>query len=308
MNSEITIGDYIFRVCHSFSVRRSWKTITQIATIKLPNFEGLIDKIKVGDEVEIKGGYDGEYNREFVGHVSEIMPTIPVEIKCECKMWKLKQETISMSWQSTTLRDVLKFLVPGATIECPEVTLSPFRLDKVTKAKALQKLKDEYLLTVYYRFEKLFVGLPYTEKDLPTKNYLFRTEGANANIDGLIFKNAADVKIKVKAISMFPNNKKIVKEYGDNDGNSTTLHYYNKSESEMDALVKEQMDRMKYDGYRGTFKTKGMPFIDHGHIAHLLDAKYPEKEQSVFVDSVAVEYGPSGYNRIVEAGKKILAV
>ena len=307
MGCEISIGDYLFKHCNSFNIKRSWKNITQTATIKLHNIEGLLDKIKVGDDVEIKAAYDGDFKTEFIGCVSSIKPTIPVEINCECLMWKLKQKEVSNSWKSTTLEIVLKYLVPDAEIECPLVSLSPFRLDKITIAKALQRLKDEYLLSVYYRERKLFVGLPYTEK-LPSINYEFRTKYANANIHNLVYKNKEDVKIKVKAISVFPNNTKIEKVFGDEDGDSTTLHYYNKKESEIEILAKEQLERLKYDGYKGTFKTKGLPFIDHGYLANIYDEKYPDRSMGVYVDSVELEYGPDGFNRYVEAGKKNLNV
>lgn len=304
MVANITIGNYVFKYVNSYEVKRSWKTIIQTATIKLPNINGLIEAIKVGDNVTIQSGYDELMFTEFVGYVSEITPNIPVEIKCECGMWKLKQENVSKAWRTTSLQEVVTFLVPDVQTECPAITLAPFRLDKVSKAKALQKLKDEYMLTVYFRLDKLFVGLAYTEKNLPTVNYLFRTEGANANIDGLTFKNANDTKLKVKAISLLPNNKQLKKEYGDEDGNTTTLHYYNKTEAELDVLAKEQIQRLKYDGYKGTFKTKALPYIDHGYTANIKDAKYPDKQQSVFVDAVTVTYGPDGYNRLIEAGRR----
>lgn len=306
MNSRIIIGAYQFDECHSFACKRSWKTITQTATIKMHNIAGLLDKINVGDAVLIEAGYDGDYQTEFVGYVSEINPTMPVEIKCEDEMWKLKQETVSVAWKSTTLASVLRYLAPFATIECPDVTLSPFRLDKVTKAKALQKLKDEYLLTVYYRETTLFVGLPYTEKNLPTVDFHFQK---NALATGLTFKRKADLKIKVKAISILPNNTRIEKEYGDSDGDFTTLHFYNKKESELPALAEEAISRMKYDGYKGTFRTLGgYPFADHGYKANLYDDRYPEREQAVFIDTIIVEYGPEGYHRTVEAGRKVTNV
>src|SRR3982750_1108876 len=100
MNSYITIGDYEFKSCHSFETTKSWKNLTQTAIIKLHNISGLIGAIKEGDVVEIYAGYDNEpLVQEFVGYVSEISPTIPVEIKCEDEMWKLRQETVSGSWK-----------------------------------------------------------------------------------------------------------------------------------------------------------------------------------------------------------------
>lgn len=306
LSSYITIGEYEFNNCHSFVTRKSWKQLTQTATVKLHNISGLLGAIKVGDPIVINGGEDGEMMEEFSGYVSEILPTIPVEIRCEDEMWKLKQEKVEGSWKSISLKNLLNFLVPGATIDCPEVTLAPFRIDKgSTKRFVLQKLKDEYLLTAYYRGKNLFVGLPYIEKNLPEVVYHFQQ---NALAEGLIFKKKEDLKIKVHAISIFPNNTKIEKDFGDSDGDTTTLHFYNKQESQLKALAEHQLERMKYDGYKGTFRSLGgHPFCDHSYTLWLEDDNYPEREMGVFADMVVTEYGPNGYYRTITPGKKVLA-
>lgn len=304
MNSYITIGDYEFTACHSFETNKSWKKLVQTAVLKLHNIEGLLKAIKVGDPVEIYAWYDNDARvLEFQGYVSEILPKIPVEIRCEDEMWKLKQETVSQSWKRISLKDLLTYLVPGATIEAPDVTLSPFRLDKVTKATALQKLKDEYLLTLYFRGKTLFAGLPYIEKGLPEVVYHFQK---NAIAENLVYKNKSDMKLKVKAISVLPNNTHITKEYGDPDGDMITMHYYNKTEAELDRLGKEAAERQKYDGYKGNFRSLGgLPFCDHSYTCWLEDDNYPEREQGVFADAVKTEYGPNGWFRTITPGRRI---
>jgi hypothetical protein len=305
MNSYITIGEYEFNACHSFQTKKSWKQLTQTATIKLHNIAGLLGAIKVGDPVEIRGGYDGDFMTEFVGYVSAILPKTPVEIQCEDEMWKLKQETFSGSWKSIKLTDLLKLMVPGSTIDCPDVTLAPFRIEKgTTKAKALQTLKDSYLLTAYYRNKTLFVGLPYIEKNLPEVVYHFQK---NALANDLVYKRKEDLKIKVRAISVTPDNKRIEKEFGDSDGDTTTLHFYNKTEAQLKALAEEQIGRMKYDGYRGTFRSLGgYPFCDHSYTLWLEDDNYPDREIGCFADMVVTDYGPEGYHRTTTPGRKVV--
>lgn len=304
MNCNITIGDYEFENCHSFSTKRTWKQIAQTATIKLHNIAGLLSAIKVGDAVKITAGYDGDYMNEFEGYVSEILPKTPVEIRCEDEMWKMKQETTSGSWKSISLENLLKNIFPKATIECPVITLSPFRIgENTTKAYVLQKLKDEYLLTAYFRDKKLFVGLPYVEKNIGEVVYHFQK---NAIASDLIYQRKEDKKIKVKAVSVLPNNTRFEKEYGDKDGDTVTLHFYNKTATELDVLAKQQIERMKYDGYRGKFRSWGAyPFADHSMTAWLEDDNYPEREQGVLIDLVETNYGPNGYYREITPGRRI---
>jgi hypothetical protein len=306
MKSNITIGDYEFNNCHSFKTKKGWKQLTQTAVIKMHNIAGLLGAIKVGDEVVISGAYDdNDLIEEFMGYVSKIKPTYPVEIHCEDEMWKRKQETVEGSWKLITLENLLKTVFPDAVIDCPVVNLSNFRIEKgSTKAFVLQKLKDEYLLTSYYRGKTLFVGLPYTEKNMPEVVFNFQK---NALADTLEYVRKEDLRQKVRAISVLPNNTKIEKEVGDSDGNSITLHFYNKTEQELVALANEQINRLKYDGYKGTFRSLGAyPYVDHGNTLWLEDDLYPEREIAVFADYVETDYGPEGYHRTITPGRKIL--
>jgi hypothetical protein len=312
MTAHITIGKFQFRNVHSFDTKSSWKSIVTTATIKFPNLKRKIDSerlenvLKVGDAVTIKAGYNEEYETEFEGYVKTISPKFPLEIECEDEMWKLKQKTVTMSWRSVTLEEVLRFLVPTAQLEVPAITLSPFRLDKVTVAQALQKLKDDYMLVIYFRGKKLFAGLAYTELNLGEVNFHFQKNVPASHLQGgLSFRKKEDVKLKVKAISLLPDNTKLEVETGDDEGNQTTLHFYNiKTKTELKKVADEQLSRMKFDGYSGTVTSFGRPFTKHGQAAHLFDDKYPEREGSYFIDSVHVTYGPSGYKRENELGKK----
>lgn len=306
MSSKITIGDYVFKNrCHSVSVKSSWKSLSDTSIIKLPNLKRRIDNkklekvIAVGNPVKIELGYNDILNTEFTGYVSAIKPAIPLEIHCEDEMWQLKQKRVSVSWKSITLKDLLYYLVPTATIDCPDMTLSPVRFDNITVAKALQKIKEEYLLCAYFRDKQLFVGLPYSEK-MPTVKYHFQK---NAIMGNLEFKNESDVKLKIKAISQKPDNKKEEFEFGDDDGDSTTLHFYNLTKKELEVMAKQKYSEMKYSGYRGSFKAKGLPIIKHGMIADLMDDRYPERAGSFFVDECNLDYDSNGFNRTNVLGR-----
>jgi hypothetical protein len=310
MNSYIEIGPFVFRDrIAGVSIKSSWKNLSDTAVITLPNLVRLTDNtrpetlLKVGDKVLIRLGYNNQLNDEFIGYISRIKPAIPFVIECEDEMWKLKQTTVSMSWPSIKLADLIKYLVPTADVTCPDITLSPFRLDKVSIAKALQKLKEEYMLTSYFRAGKLYVGLPYFET-LPTVAYNFQGNVPKDGLAGLEYKRSDDVRLKVKAIGMLPNNTRDEVEVGDEGGDTTTLHFYNKSGNELKALAAQKLGEMKFDGYRGSFTAFGVPMPIHGMIAKVTDSRYPERSGSFFIDSVNVEFNSSGFRRQIELGKK----
>jgi phage protein D len=309
MNSKILIGSLVFNLVNSISIDDSWKNITQTATIKLPRLQKLVGddnyKIKVGDRVIIQLGYDDILQNEFQGYVSARGFNSPLEIMCEDEMWKQKQRTVTNSWPSTTLKSILKYLIPGAdTANVQNITLTNFRLDHVTPTKALEKLKDEYGIVAYYRGTQLFCGLAYTEGALGEARYHFQ-KNVPLNEGNLEFKESGDVKIKVRAISMLPNNKKIEIELGDDSGNETTLHFYNLTKAELRKQAEIKIKKLKYTGYRGTLKVFGMPRVTHGMIADLTNTKYPERGGRYLIDGVKTIYDSSGFRRDIELGPRV---
>lgn len=293
---------------NAVEIDRSFKNVTQTAVIKLPRYSKIVDpkepnyKIRTGDSVTIQLGYDGSYYTEFVGYVSLIKPTAPLEIHCEDEMCKYKQITVNKAWSSITMKALITYLVPGTDISLvPDITLSPFRIERASVAKALEKLK-EYGLVIYFRNGKLFVGFTYFDTNVGRAVYHFEK---NAIAEGLEFRRADDVKIKLTAISMLSTNKTFKVEVGDSDGESHTSHFYNiKTEPELRKLAEQELLKYKRDGLTGSFKSFGIPFSDHGWVAKLMSDRYPERAGEYFIDSIKINYDSSGYRRTITPGRR----
>jgi hypothetical protein len=306
MNSYIEIGDYVFRnQCHSVKITSSRTHVGDKAVIQLPNIKGLLDKsITTGMPVVIKLGYDDDLYTEFTGYVSAVKPKTPIEIECEDEMWQLRQSPIkSKGWVAVSLKELIKYIVPTATINAFAITLSPFRIEStvLSRAEALDKLKKEYGFDVYYRGKELYAGLAY-QQHVGEVVYHFQK---NAIMDDLTFLRKDDVKVKIKAISYTPDNKKTEVEVGDKNGETHTLHFFNKTKEELAQLAKSKINMMKYEGYRGKFKAKGLPRPQHGMICHLYDDHYPEREGQYFIDGVETTYsGSQGFSRTIRLGRK----
>lgn len=309
MSSHIKIGDHTFKYVHSVSITSSWKLLSDKATIKLPNIAGQLKKqIKAGDLVYISLGYDGDLVEEFIGYVSKVHPTTPLTIECMDDSWNLQQDTISKSWKSIKLDALLAEIVGlGTTINVPDITLAPFRLDKVTVLQALQQLKKMYGLVIYYREEQLYAGLAYGEEDLEPVVYRFNSSDnttANAVATGLKFRSKEDVKVKVKAISLLPDNTRYELELGDKTGEIHTLHFYDLTEKELKQQAEDKINKLKYDGLEGTFMAFGQPVPRHSAVCKLRDDKYPEREGDYFIDQVVTNYGPGGFHRTITPGRR----
>ena len=78
------------------------------------------------------------------------------------------------------------------------------------------------------------------------------------------------------------------------------------NEEELKKTATEEMDRLRYVGYRGNFTAFGVPYCTHGDTITLKDSEYPEKDGIYFVDKIIVRSGINGFRRTIYLGKKAL--
>ncbi len=307
LTCKIVIGDYEFDFVNEVEIESTWKRLTDTCTIKLPRRikwkeQRLRDLIKRGDKVEVWLGWDYQDKLEFQGYVSEIGSKIPVEIKCEDGMWPLKQTNITKAWRSVSLKTMLREILPSdVKLVTVEAELGPFRISKVSVAKVLEKLRELYGFYAFFRQGVLYVGFPYSLTKEERRIYQFEK---NIISDSLVYRREDDVKLKVRAVSILPSGKVIPYEFGDPDGEERTLHFYNLSESQLEKSAKEELKRLIYTGYRGSFETFGQPECLHGDVAVISGGEYPERAGEYLVDKVVTKFGMNGFRREIELGKK----
>ena len=307
MSCHILIGDFEFDFVHQAKVISSWKELTDTCRILMPRNVRykdlkLNDAIKAGDEVNVQLGYDGELQQVFSGYVTRVEPTIPVKIHCEDAMWKLKQTNYNLSWEDVSLSTVLNAVIKDVPFETNiEAELGDFQVKNASAAKVLEALKRNYGIVSYMRNGKLVVGQAYP--DNPTRHeFHFQHNVISTSLE---YRTKDQAKIKIKAISIKPENTKEEVEVGDSVGELHTLHYYNISGSELKARAQSKLARLKVEGYRGSFLTFGMPVVQHGDVVELIDPEYGDRSGDYFVDKVERSFGKSdGYKQEITLGSK----
>ena len=117
-------------------------------------------------------------------------------------------------------------------------------------------------------------------------------------------QNADDVKIKLKVISLQPDNKKKIKvEMGDNGGERRTLHCYNKTEAEAKAWGEQELERLKRSGLTGSFSTFGAPLVDCLDVVGIkIDDERKGKYQ---VQKNVITYGTGGFRQEITLGARV---
>lgn len=161
------------------------------------------------------------------------------------------------------------------------------RLVNVTPAQLLNQLNSIYGFKAWFRNGVLYAGLAYWPDLQQEPPPAFEFQKNILNDHDLIFQDANEpeslansVRLKVKAISMNPDNTKTEIELGDPEGEQRTLTYYNVTKKELTEFATRDLEKFRYTGFRGMFKTFGMPVVRHGDIVQLVDPTISDRTGS----------------------------
>lgn len=310
-----------FNSLHSVETYKSLDKVGSSAKIKIPTSARLnyantnqtesVQTAKVfkrGDKVHIQLGYNGNLVSEFKGFIYKINLTTPLEIECEGYEFLLRQDCPTKTFASTTLKEVLNWLIAGTEIsingKIPDVNLTNFVIPKsLNKLDVLQQLKERYGITIYFADNVLYAGLDFIQY-LGTVKY--KLGWNTVKEDELKYQYEDDVKLRIKAVLVKKDNTKLEAEVGDKDGQQRTLYFYNvSSKAELEKLALAEMKKYKFSGYTGKITTFLEPFAAPGMVAEIMDEKYNERGGKYEIRSVKTTFGQSGARRSVEIGKTV---
>lgn len=265
--------------------------------------------LRRGDSVNVWTGYDDRLELAFVGYIRDIGIKTPVVITCEDEMMKLKEmATKKKAYKNVTIETLLKEQGITQRIKVMgEQRLGAYRVTEDTVAGLLGKLQDQGVRS-FFRYEGgeavLYAGVLFDrgeERAMQT----FRN-GADGNIisdSSLEQQKAATMRLKIKAISLMPNNKKIKIEAGDADGELRTLHTYNKNEAELRKWAEQEVKRLKRDGLKGSLTTFGYRLVDKlDTVGVIIDGV----KQGIYqVKKNVIKYNTSGYRQEITLGNRV---
>lgn len=293
-------------------ITRDSETITDTCIIELPRkikWEGAGScPLKRGDEITIWLGYDDDLHLAFRGFITVVGLKTPIKITCEDYMFTLKAKAaVKKAYTSATLTQILKdqdlgdmtFKVQG------EQSIGQYRVTANTVSELLSHLKDNGIRS-FVRLENgnpvLYCGVLF-DKDSGYKQ-VFAT-GVNIIDDSqLKNQNKDDVLLKVRAISLAPDNsKKCRVEVGDADGEVRTIHAYNKSKEELKKWAEQELERLKRDGLVGSFTTFGAEIVDKlDNVAIKIDG---EKKGIYQVTKNVIKFGTGGFRQEISIGGRV---
>lgn len=315
MSCKISLPDTIGNVGairHPSTVRieTGWKFLTSHAEITLPRNVAWFDRYRVqeifkrGTRVIIELGYDGILTREFEGYITQVSADIPIRIKCEDEMWKLKQMPVNYSSASVTLQKLLADICPGYSIDALEgVQLGAVRLTQTTVAAVLEKIQSEYGLYSYMKGLQLVCGKYYAD-DSDVKPVDINLERIPSNDLNYRDPGYAHLKIRGKGASI--KGTKLEYEFGEGGGDVMVMEYKTAQVmAELMRRVKEDYDKARRGGFDGTITAFGWPRVQHGWKADLTSVIYPDRNGTYYIDAVTKTFGPDGYRQEISLGGKV---
>lgn len=291
-------------------ITRDTEKLTDECRLTLPKkikWDGVAEiPVQRGDAVKVWLGYDGDLQLAFVGYVRDVGFKTPVVITCEDEMFRLKQMPAQKkAYKNVTIETLLKDQGISYDIKVMgEQNLGQYRVTADTVASLLGHLQENGIRS-FFRYEDgapvLYSGVLFERESRPSQ--VFAT-GVNIISDqSLEQQKAENMRLRVKAVSLMPDNKKIRVEVGDADGERRTLHTYNKRESELKAWAEQEIKRLKRDGLTGSLTTFGYRLADK------LDAvgiKIDGVKQGVYqVKKNVIKYGTGGFRQEITLGQRV---
>ena len=289
---------------------RDTEKLTAEAKITLPKkmkWNGSAEiPVHRGDSVRIYLGYNDKLQLAFVGYVRDVGFKTPVVITCEDDMFKLKQMPAQKkAYRSVTIETLLKD--QGITYRLNvmgEQSLGAYRVTADTVAALLGKLSEQGIRS-FFRYENgepvLYCGVLFDRDSTPSQ--VFRSGLNIISDESLQQQKAENMRLRVKAVSLMPNNKKIKIEVGDADGEHRTLHTYNKTQRELKAWSEQEVKRLKRDGLTGSFTTFGASLVDPlDAIGIIIDGTKMGVYQ---VKKNVIKYGDSGFRQEITLGLRV---
>jgi hypothetical protein len=263
--------------------------------------------IKRGDQVTVWLGYDDDLQLAFQGYVLQKGFKAPIEIKCEDEMFVLKQTpAVKKTYKNVTVENLLKDQNLNYTLKVlGEQNVGQYRVNVDNVAELLAHLKENSIKT-FFRLEDekpvLYCGVMFDHNT--GIRQVFET-GVNIISDSsLDEQNSEDVKIKLKVVSLQPDNKNKIKvEVGDNDGERRTIHCYGKNESEAKAWGEQELERLKRDGLTGSFTTFGHVLLDR---LDIIGVKINgERKGKYQVQKNTITFGAGGFRQDITLGARV---
>ncbi len=323
LGSDITIGKYKGVKPHEVKITKSIFEYVDRAKIQVPITARIVRAGEVitataetaklfeeGDKVVIKLGYNGVLKTEFEGFVSRVNFAAPLEIECEGYSYQLRKKSNEGTLKNIQLKDLLKIITQGTDIvlgdDIPKFLINKLILKDKDGCRILEELQgtSKQLIKFYFTGNKLYAGLLFTNTKAKAE-VKYRLGWNVLKDNNLKLRQARYDKVQIVWIGEKPDGSKVTARAGTEGVVKTrTSHTINDKDS-LQQMADADLKKYSYDGYEGKITAFGQPYCEPGYKVILTDEKYKERGGNYLAEKTEVNYGMSGFRRIIDIGEKL---
>lgn len=313
MSWEIKIGTFFLGLLDSVKIHRSVDLLADTAEISLPaviqnKALEIENKVKRGDQVSIRLGYDGDLIQEFSGYLQEIaVNNGTITLQCEDSLFLFRKSVADEELKGISLKGLLQHLMKATGIslevKCSyEFQYEKFVLSRMTAFDVLKKIREETKANIYLKGRELHVHPAYEEVFGKVKYDFSR----NVEKDNLVYKHTDRRKFEVEVEGQSKGGKSEKVRVGTAGGDLRSVKVYGVTDPEvLKKRGEEELKHLSYDGYEGDLTGWLLPYCDAGYVASIHDEEYPWKDGNYYVTAVTTEFSQNGGSRKIQLGRKM---
>lgn len=316
---DIRIGNYKLGLLESVEIHKSVDLLADTAVVVVPGvvYNQSLDiesKVKVGDAITIKLGYDDNLVTEFEGYVQRIdTDDNSLTFNCEDAIYLTRKPVKDKQFNKTTVKEIVQYCLSELKIgdsqigmkelKCTyDVTYEKFVIKDANAFDVLKKLQDDTKANIYMQGTTLNIHPAYIEKGGDVQ-YDF---SINVESSDLKYRNQDDRKFEVSVEGVGLDGKKQKVTIGTTGGEKRTIKVSSPmSAADLKKRGQEEMKYLSYTGYEGNITGWLIPYVEPTYAAHLHDKEYEFKTGSYYVVSVTTTFSESGGVRKIELGRKL---
>ena len=312
LSYDIRIGDYRVKTLKGVKITTSVLNLADTATIEFPgqylrNWTKVEDKVKVGDAVCIRLGYDDHLETEFIGYLKRISrDNNTLVFECEDALYLLDKSVEDREYKTVTIRELLTEILHQVDAEFEVDCDFDFTYDKMVVFKStaldvLKKVHEDTKANIWFEGKTLHVH-PVYQASSGEEPVIYDTE-VNIQKNELKWKDKADKKVMVEVKYVNPNGELTTENYGVDGGAKITKYVGVTEKSSLMKSAENEYNLWNYSGYEGSFTGWLVPVVKAGGCVRLRDKERPEGKY--YVTGVEIEFGQSGAKRKVTLGRQI---
>jgi hypothetical protein len=309
LNYDITIGDYRLQTVETVNITSSILNLADTANIHIAcpvnRKSDITGKIKVGDQVQIRLGYN-KLEVEFSGYLKSIYTQDEgVTLECMDALYLLNKSIKNTEYKDVTLKslleDVMKQVDPSYKVESTyELTFEKFTAMRTTALDVVKKVQETTKANIYFKGTTLYVQQPYA--DTTGRTAIYNT-AVNIEASDLKYVTKEDRKIEIEVTYTGKDGKKTTKTIGQTGGEKKTITATSENEADMIKQAESEYNLWNYDGFEGGFTGWLVPFCEAGDTVVLRDADMGEGKY--YCTGTEVEFGSNGGKRTIKLGRRL---